>query len=891
MPGAFRMEHEFNDLSRGGTAPIQPSAISSKAKGSGQASSPSRFVGASSPIRSKPLSLHRPKTSSTADIADINYSFRANRTFNSQQQQQQSLRGLSSELVGIVDGGLSREDERDKGIPFAAAAKSAWGSSSGVRLARGASEKDLSNRQPKKSGTSVYMQAASPVLTSQRSSGRSSNNYNSIHSVGVDDVSRRDAITAAQARSRLTTPNSLRPRNSPAASSSQQQAIELKYQEQLQQQHQQQKQLQQLQQLQQQQEQEQEQEQSDEAGSHARIKKTSLYGSGNLSYHMKKNPTHGISPGAVGSTVGASSSGSGKFSSLEQQVPLGQSAAAAYLGDAPPVLRSSSTRSRTRLHVNVTGSSGTRSLYPPAMEEMVAGIVPVRPQTHQNDSHARPSTQMLRVTSSSKRNQLLSSEDTVDVVEEISELPEEEGAAMQQFEPQETSLSVIVPTFPLPSSAPRTITKQLPSPTSPSFRSDLQAPSATVPTGSSPQPQPVLREDVIYICHHDMESTRKLERPTSRKPYLGSATKNEESSTALLDAPRATSARLAAVSAPIVAADEGSGGPFKLKRASSFNSTPPRDTSKQDRPPSRQISAFPINLSSSASEVVIEDWDLLIAEKLKKEEASVTRAADHKASKTKIRQKGQPVDLDELDSDDEIFQQRDRRRASVRYPTQSHSNNSAVATTSSNVDGAAPVSVSAISSGVHPSSIVVPLQFGTASLTSQPGSTTSARHDPGSARRGSQSARRGSDPVSDGFSALGFHDEQSWPFSIQVNYEKVEALASAHLRKQHTPRHISEMENKLQAMHLKSTSSDNQEDDLSEFDLDADGIAVLTSQTPRSIGSKSNTRKSGSSPTTSAPRTGGWGAVVASSSDSGKHGDEKRRGSVSSRPRMVRLGD
>ena len=634
---------------------------------------------------------------------------------------------------------------------------------------------------------------------------------------------------------------------------------------------------------------------------HAGTKKTSLYGSGNLSFALKKTPSQGIAPGAVGPTVGASSNGSGKFSTLEQQVPLDQSAAAAYLGDAPPVLRSSSTRSRTRLHINVTGSSGTRSLYPPAMEEMVAGIVPVRPQTHQNDSHARPSTQMLRVTSttsmsSSKRNQLFSSEETAEVVEEILELPDEEGAATQQLEPQQTFLSVAAPTFPLPSSsATRTASKPLPSPSSPSFRSDLQAPSAIVPTSSraSPQPQPVLREDVIYICHHDMESTRKLERPTSRKPYLGSATKNEESSTALpLDAPRATSARLAAVSAPVVAADEGSGGPIKLKRASSFNSTPPRDTIKLDRPPSRQISAFPINLSSSASEVVIEDWDLLIAEKLKKEEASVTRAADHKASKTKIRQKGQPVDLDELDSDDEIFQQRDRRRASVRYPTQSHhSNNSAVATTSSFVDGAAPVSVAAISSGVHPSSIVVPLQFGTASLTSQPGSTTSARHDPGSARRGSQSARRGSDPVSDGFSALGFHDEQSWPFSIQVNYEKVEALASAHLRKQHTPRHISEMENKLQSMHLKSASSDNQEDDLSEFDLDADGIAVLTSQTPRSIGSKSNTRKGGSSPTTSAQRTGGWGAVVASSSDSGKHGDEKRRGSASSRPRMVRLGD
>ena len=923
------------ELARGGTAPLQQQSGGKADIGGGGGSGGSgKFrpalaptpgaatVSVPSPIRATKggssssgggggggggalgASAVRPKTSSTADISDLNFSFRVNRAVNAHQQQQQQQQYTGGGAVGGGDGvstsafrrfqqqqqqqqqqqhGDDDDDQQQQllqspqisglgggGDVQNPAARNAWGSSAGARLGRGASEKDLSNRQPKpavqqqpqRSALSVYLQAQPSTgvpLSSQRSSGR---------------LATTSAATSA-APARLNTPNSTaagRPRNaasgSPVAGSTSSSTYPYD---------------------------------SAAAGSppSSRPKqKTSLYGSGNLSVSLKKPvPTAPLMPRQPQQ---AQQSG---------MVALDQSAAMAYLGGAPPVLRSSSTRSRVRLHVNMTGRGGGSLQSPPPSQDEGLGQ-PLRPQTHQHDSHARPSTQMLRPRSAAA---FAAAADDDDVVEEILEYYEEDevddvsallaakaaaaaaGAVRQQRGPSPSAAAAAAaatassrPTTSAGGSSART--------KSPSSFTGAAAPQVQMLPSTQPQqPQHTAEGDVIYIGHHhsEIEANRKLERPTSRKPYLGAAAKSGEdgasasasasasvsasnSSGLLLVHPRSAGAR------PQASAGDG---PGLLRRASSFGggSTPPRDgvaSTKNERPPSRQRSAFPIHLAEplSAEAGIIEDWDLLRG-----------GTGVRKDTKTAPRQSGQPVDLDDLDSDDEIFQQRATKQRFAATGSGSAdavglSGSGGASSSSSGGGGMAPPSSS---SGVT----VQPLQFGGAagfasisnsSVSSGGGasaattSTSARRADPGSARRGSQSARRGSDPVADGFAALGGHDE-SWPFRIQVNYEKVEGGGG--VRKQHTPRHISEMEAKLQALSVGGGAVDDEDDELSEFDLDNDGIAGLTAQTPRSV-SSTGTGKAGRKGASPTARSSGWGtgaAAVAVSGSTHSIGSAKSR--------------
>ena len=172
------------------------------------------------------------------------------------------------------------------------------------------------------------------------------------------------------------------------------------------------------------------------------------------------------------------------------------------------------------------------------------------------------------------------------------------------------------------------------------------------------------------------------------------------------------------------------------------------------------------------------------------------------------------------------------------------------------------------------------------------------------------------------------NDDTAWPFSIQVNYDKVETAPSQHTKKQQrTPRHIAEMESRLHNIHLglgtghshhshhgdhSPYKEDEDHDDLSEFALDVDAFAGLTNtnSTPRSVVSRNSQgqdkrggRKGGNS---SSPigvpagrPLGGWGLVSKSRDNMesglglGVGGTEirrplsGRRGSVGSGSKMV----
>lgn len=826
------MEQSYIDWSRGGTAPTQQqpikeqqkraSAISSSFTSSSSTNSNNVPSMVSSPIRSKPQPA-RPKTSSTADISDLNISFRANRSMAANQKllQNEYTIGDGSEqdsnaefrrLQKEVEYAKSVDDIRFSGYSFPdenPAARNAWGSRQGSspNPNRGVNEKDVTSSKHKK-GLVAYLQSPAPVLSQQQ---RSSSGRLVSGTQQIDDEpssapssqrtsSNRDTASA-QSKNRLSTPNSQRPRNPYQTAASNASNVDTA----------------------------------------SKPKKSGLYGSVGI-----KKPASSTNSGSVGNNYNSSNSafsttGNSNSSSrsklMNDQIPLDKSAAIAYLGGAPPVLRSSSTRSRVRLHVNVANS-----LQSTATDSSLdnSNAVQARPQTHHVDSSTHlPSesqTEYLAKGNLVGAQNIDHGED--ETIEEILEYYEEAHAPNSSTDSGALFLATIRnngSSSPTRSRSPSSNTMAISTSASPFSSSNM------MPDTWESSPSKVLSltrqrasppREVVYIGHHDMEANRKLERPTSRKPYLGasSVTSDESANKAH---PLSAGARLHSSTSESVRV----GPAFKLKRAESFGSGISHSSSsksfretKSERPPSRQSSAFPVNLAEPQPDIAImqyknagiEDWDSMKQQK--------TSAADRKNAMT--RKSGQPVDLDELDSDDEIFNHRNskQRSASRSVPHGSDPGNS-----KSGVPKDADHSV--VSSKY--SAIVQPLQMQYQGAPSPTPSVSSARRMPVSARRGSQSSRRGSDPVADGFTALGVHDDNSWPFSIKINYGGGTTATDSHV-----PRHILEMETNLLQRNSVDDSVEDEDDDLSELELIASGSARSISISPRGNSTVSSSKSS-----------------------------------------------
>lgn len=897
------MEQDFDGglERRGGTAPIARELGPKRGVGGASSpyfsSSPSRSsLGGnaaitSSPIRSKPQPV-RPKTSSTFDLSDLNMAFRANRSVGlaaATQQQEQTLSSSSS--AGTTSSSSAPVahlgSEHGEGSAFRRllhpndylttttaaaadddnpAARNAWGNGRQQPSfsTRGMTEKDLSNRQPppKKSSLSAYLQQPSYAQsrssrgTTPSSSQRPRNPPGATQTLGETQQGGPGTFSgvkpAATKKAGVPLFGSLG--NAAAAS----------------------------------------------AG--GGLKKT---GSAAALASSSQPPQQQAPPGtAPGDALGGSKA-------RGDQVALDQSAAIAYLGGTPPVLRSSTTRSRMRLHVNVAKavgggdndddlvpSSGARAggrggpdpapqreqllVTRPTTDGGIINLVPGARAAAAQAIHAQAQARRRGDYGNNDDDFDYDNEDHDEAVEVVEELEEPFEPSLQP-PPQRASSSSLRASMPASSStSPRERQRSPVSLVAPSAAAHSDSPNAG--PRSSPLSNAVVRgveEAVVYIGHHhDIgEANRKLERPTSRKPYLGAAaargeaeeqaTSPSSSSSAPAPAPakreaHSAGARPAASSVPPPPTG------LMLKRTNSFGSAVFRDP--KQRPPSRQSSAFPVHLaeplssssgdaaartttmtSGSGADQERDDWEPPVLGSSK---------GDAERSKLKTRQSGQPVDLDDLDSDDEIFQKRYNKRGGG-----SPVRDWAVGAGDGNGNGSSSSSSnSSIAVGVGPkggtggaSALVQPLTLNASSSSSSLASvaTTSTRRDPVSARRGSLSARRGSDPVADGFAALGSHDDGKWPFSITVNYgdgsgggTDAEAapgtvggsIGGSH---QHTPRHIAEMERRRGQ---GSAADDDLPDDLSEFDLDLDVAAV----SPRSSqGGGWPGRTNGSSPSNS----------------------------------------